>query len=201
MPDKKIGSLEVICGSMFSGKTEELIRLVRRAEYAKQKTLTIKHKLDDLRKESFVAAHSGKSHKAHSIANKIDDFRNILVLADDEVSVVALDEVQFFPRDILAVIQELVMRGKRVIAAGLDLDFRGEPFGIVPTLLALADKITKLTAICVKCGKEGHHTQRIINGEPANYDDPVIMIGSEEYYEARCRQCFVIQGPEKRIWE
>ncbi|MFH0898987.1 MAG: hypothetical protein V1855_05395, partial [bacterium] len=118
--------------------------------------------------------------------------QKILELADESIDVVGLDESHFFPNTLIPIIMTLVDAGKRVIVAGLELDFRGEPFGATPSLMALADKVTKLKAVCVICGNEAHHTQRLIDGKPANYDDPVILVGASEFYEARCRNCFRI---------
>jgi len=186
------GSLEVICGSMFSGKTEELMRRLRRAEYAKQNVLTIKHKIDDRYGHSYIASHDGRERLAFEIENDRTSFARILDLANRNIEVVGIDELHFFPKEIVPIISALVDRGKRVMVAGLDTDFRGEPFGVLPTVLAVADYITKLKAICVKCGKEAYHTQRVVNGRPADYDDPVILVGAQEYYEARCRDCHEI---------
>lgn len=190
--ENRKGSLEVICGSMFSGKTEELLRRLRRAEYAKQNVLTIKHKIDDRKGHSYVASHDGRERLAFEIENAKSSVDMILNLANRNIEVVGIDEVQFFPKDIVPVVHELVERGKRVIIAGLDLDFRGEPFGSMPMLLSMADEVLKLKAICVKCGKDAYHTQRIIGGKPADYDDPIVLIGAQEAYEARCRDCFSI---------
>lgn len=188
------GSLEVICGSMFSGKTEELMRRLRRAEFAKQHVLTIKHHIDNRTSYSCITSHGGQERVAVPLEGTIATLQKILELAHDEVGVVGIDEVQFFPREIIVVIDSLVQRGKRVIAAGLDLDFRGQPFGVVPTLLAVADHVTKLKAICVLCGHDAYHSQRLINGKPARYDDPTIMVGAQECYQARCRNCFSLEG-------
>ncbi len=206
MPKKKIkkGILEVVCGSMFSGKTEELMRRLVRAEYAKQNVLTIKHKIDDRTGHAYIASHNGRERLAFEVSgsgNYSDcGVKKILDLANKNIDVVGIDEVQFFPEEIVPIICELVENGKRVIAAGLDLDFKGEPFGVVPTLLAIADKILKLKAICVVCGKDAHHTQRIIDGKPAKHSDPVILVGAKDFYEARCRDCFSIdKKPEHSI--
>jgi thymidine kinase len=188
----KKGHLEVVCGSMFSGKTEELMRRLRRAEYAKLNVLTIKHKVDSRSGHAYIASHDGRERLAFAFDNAATSVNRILDLANKNIDVVGIDEIQFFPKEMLPVVCQLVERGKRVIVAGLDLDFRGEPFGIIPTLLTIADHILKLKAICVKCGKEAYHTQRILNGKPADYDDPTILVGAQEYYEARCRDCFRI---------
>lgn len=195
--ENKKGRLEIVCGSMFSGKTEELMRLLIRAEYAKQNVLTIKHQIDKRRSQTKISSHSGTEKHAFSIDNNIDSLSRILELANKNIQVVGIDEIQFFPKEIISIIKKLINDGKRVIAAGLDLDFRGEPFGIMPTLMSLADDVTKLKAICVVCGKDAHHTQRIINGNPAKYDDPIIMVGASECYEARCRDCFKIENAPK----
>lgn len=183
------GSLEVVCGPMFSGKSEELIRLLRRAHIAKQKVLVFKHKIDDRYHSTAIASHDGNTVEAFPVAN-ICEIKAIL--DNNPASVVGIDEVQFFSKNIVALICEQVHAGKRVIVAGLDLDFRGVPFGCMPLLLAIADKITKLQAICSICGGDAHFTQRLINGIPANYSDPVIAVGTHESYQARCRACHLI---------
>ena len=189
------GRLEVVCGSMFSGKTEELMRRLRRAEYAKKRVLTAKHHIDKRYNQvpTCIVSHEGKERFAFVINDSAAGIEKILELAQNNIDVVGIDEVQFFSRHIVHVINTLVDQGVRVIAAGLDLDFRGEPFGIMPTLMAYADEVVKLKAICVQCGKEAHHTQRLINGHPAAYDDPIILVGAAELYEARCRECFIIR--------
>lgn len=196
MPKSK-GRLEVVCGSMFSGKTEELMRRLRRAEYAKQRVLTIKHHIDKRYNQvpTCIVSHEGRERFAFVVTDGVSGFEKILELAQSNVDVIGIDEVQFFSTPILDVIVQLVDQGKRVITAGLDLDFRGEPFGIMPTLLAIADDVTKLKAICVVCGNDAHHTQRLINGRPATYDDPIILVGASEFYEARCRNCFSMEKP------
>jgi thymidine kinase len=197
MAKSKKGCLEVICGSMFSGKTEELMRRLRRAEYAKQNVLTIKHKIDDRRGHSYIASHDGRERLAFEIEDAQSSVDMIFNLANSNIDIVGIDEIQFFPVEMVSVICKLVDEGKQVIVAGLDLDFRGEPFGIIPILLSIADHAVKLKAICVQCGKEAYHSQRIVNGKPADYDDPIILIGAEESYEARCRDCFEInKGPK-----
>jgi thymidine kinase len=191
----KKGRLEIICGSMFSGKTEELMRRLKRAEYAKQNVLTIKHKIDVRKSQTCIVSHEGKERLAFSIDNTQESMDKIFDLANRNIHVVGIDELHFFPTKIIGVICRLVDMGKRVICSGLDLDFRGEPFQQVTTLLAFADQVLKLKAICVECGKDAHHTQRIINGKPAKYDDPIILVGAEECYEARCRDCFIMKRP------
>ncbi|MEK6620446.1 MAG: thymidine kinase [Chloroflexota bacterium] len=179
------GALEVIAGSMFSGKSEELIRRVKRAVIAKRAVQVFKPVVDDRYGVEVVRSHDGDSFSAHPVRTSAE----ILTRLSPETSVVAIDEVQFFDHGIVDVCRALVMDGRRVICAGLDLDFRGEPFGPVPALLALAEHVDKLTAICVVCGEAGTRTQRIVNGVPAAFDDPIIVIGAQEAYEARCRSC------------
>ena len=193
MENKNKGRLEIVCGSMFSGKTEELMRRLNRAEYAKQNVLTIKHQIDKRKSQTCITTHSGRERHAFSIDNDKNNLNKILELANKNIQVVGFDEIQFFPKEIIDIVITLVDSGKRVIAAGLDMDFRGEPFGIIPTLMALSDDVTKLKAICVVCGNDAHHTQRVINGKPAKYDDPIILVGASECYEARCRNCFKIE--------
>ena len=188
----KKGRLEVICGSMFSGKSEELMRRLNRSEFAKQNVLTLKPSIDTRKNLACIVSHNGKERRATAVINSQESLNNILHLADDSIDVVGIDEIQFLPQEIVHIIMTLIDEGKRVIVAGLDLNFKNEPFGSIPTLLALADEITKLKAICVICTKEAQHTQRLVNGKPAKYSDPIVLIGAEELYEARCRDCFVI---------
>lgn len=187
----KSGRLEVVVGSMFSGKTEELMSRLKRAEYAKKKVLTIKHQIDNRKSYSCIVSHNGREREAFPLSNCDDGLSVLLELAKD-ADVIGIDEIQFFPEGTIAAIQKLVEHGKRVIVAGLDMDFRGEPFGIVPILMALADEVVKKRAICVSCGEEANFTQRLIDGEPARRGDPIILVGGEECYEARCRSCYKI---------
>ncbi len=179
------GWIEVICGSMFSGKTEELIRRVRRAQIARQQVQVFKHSLDARYAEREVASHNGLQLEASPVENSA----RLQALIAPETTVVAIDEGQFFDEGLVALCDELADRGLRVIVAGLDMDFRGEPFGPMPQLMARAERVDKLQAICVVCGGPASRTQRLINGQPAAYDDPIIMVGAEEVYQARCRGC------------
>jgi len=188
------GWIELICGSMFSGKTEELIRRARRAQIARQKLQVFKPGLDDRYGVEKLASHDGVSWDAVSV----QEARQILDLVNSDTQVVIIDEVQFFDRAIANVCNVLADAGKRVIVAGLDTDFRGEPFGPVPLLLAEAEVVDKLQAICVVCGAPATRTQRLIDGQPASYDDPIIMVGASEVYEARCRRCHEVPGKPKR---
>ncbi len=185
----KGGWVEVICGSMFSGKTEELIRRVRRAQIARQKVQVFKPSLDDRYTLEKVTSHNGMGLDATLIA----EARGILDLVEPDTAVVAIDEVQFFDWTIAEVCNTLAKEGKRVIVTGLDMDFRGEPFGPMPLLMAEAERVDKLSAICVVCGAPASRTQRLIDGQPASYDDPVIMVGASEVYEARCRHCHQVK--------
>jgi thymidine kinase len=178
------GRIELICGSMFSGKTEELIRRLRRAKIAQQKVQVFKPKIDDRYSVSKVASHNGLDFEAVPVENAAD----IPALLQEGVTVVGIDEVQFFDEDIVRWAEELADRGLRVIVAGLDLDFRGEPFGPMPQLICRAEYVDKLHAICMVCGEEACRTQRLVNGHPAYYDDPIILVGASEAYEPRCRE-------------
>ncbi|HET7577914.1 MAG TPA: thymidine kinase [Bacillales bacterium] len=184
------GQLEVVCGSMFSGKSEELIRRVRRARYSKRTVEVFKPVIDNRYSEAEVVSHNGISVLAHPVECADD----ILIQISASTEVAAIDEVQFFDDSIIRVVQALANRGVRVIAAGLDQDFRGEPFGAVPFLMGLAETVTKLQAVCVVCSSSASRTQRLINGKPASYHEPTIMVGAEESYEARCRQCHEVPG-------
>ncbi len=182
------GWIELICGSMFSGKSEELIRRVKRAEIARQKVQVFKPSLDTRYEKDMVSAHSG----AHMAAISVQQAGDIRQLVEPTTDVVAIDEVQFFDWVIADVCNELADDGKRVIVAGLDLDFRGEPFGPMPLLMAQAEEVEKLHAICIVCGAPATRTQRLINGRPAAYEDPVILVGASEAYQARCRKHHVV---------
>ncbi len=186
---KNKGILEVICGPMFSGKSEELIRRLRRATIAKQKIAVFKPHIDERRGIDRVTSHNGAAIEAQPVET-VEDI--LSYVAKNEIQVIGIDEVQFFPQEIINVICKLVDEQKRVIAGGLDLDFRGIPFGPIPTLLAIADDITKLRSICTECCSDAHFTQRLVNNKPANFDDPIIQIGAQEAYQARCRGCYII---------
>jgi thymidine kinase len=183
------GRIEVICGSMFSGKTEELIRRIRRAMIAKQTVQVFKPVLDDRYGIQHVISHNGQKIEAIPV----DSSQNIIDQIKDKTTVVAIDEAQFFDDDLVAVVGKLANRRVRVIIAGLDLDFRGESFGPMPQLLCHAEDVVKLHAICVVCGNPASRTQRLVNGEPARYDDPIILVGAKEAYEARCREHHIVE--------
>ena len=183
----KNGWIEVICGPMFAGKSEELIRRVKRLEYAKKNTLVFKPKIDNRYSEDEIVSHSKHHTKSINIESSDDVLK--YVKKNQNVDAVVIDEVQFLDEGIVNVCNDLANQGIRVIVAGLDMDFKGEPFKNVPQLLAKAEFITKLTAICVKCGAPATMTQRIVNGEPAKKDDPIVIVGASECYEPRCRHC------------
>ncbi len=185
------GWIELICGSMFSGKTEELLRRVRRAEIARKKLQMFKPQVDNRYGLERVASHNGVVREDVTV---VVNAREILQKLDDNTDVVAIDEVQFFDWQIADLCSKLADNGKRVIVAGLDTDFRGEPFGPMPLLMSLAEDVTKLHAICVVCSAPASRTQRLIDGQPTRYDDPIIFVGGSESYEARCRQCHQVPG-------
>jgi thymidine kinase len=185
----KSGWIEVICGSMFSGKSEELIRRVKRTQYAKQHVQVYKPAIDNRYSKESVVSHNGTS----VVARPVSFSREILDHVTADVDVIAIDEVQFFDNGIVEIVEMLANRGHRVIVAGLDQDFRGEPFGQVPQLLAIAEHTTKLQAVCSVCASPASRTQRLINDEPASYDDPIILVGASESYEPRCRHCHEVR--------
>jgi thymidine kinase len=178
------GSLEVITGSMFCGKTDELIRRLRRATIARQKVQVFKPTIDNRYANEKVTSHAGSEFDAIPIQTSGE----IPGLLKKGVTVIAIDEAQFFDGEIVPLVQRLADQGMRVIVAGLDTDFRGEPFGPMPELMAKAERVDKLHAICMVCGESASRTQRLVNVQPARYDDPVVIVGAAELYEARCRK-------------
>ncbi len=183
--DNKKGWIEVITGPMFAGKTEELIRRVKRMEYAKKNYMIFKPAIDTRYSKNEVVSHNKKTLNAISISHGSDIKRHL----KDDTQAIVIDEVQFFDESLLKYVMDFADNGYRVICAGLDTDFRGEPFGVVGPLMAVSESVTKLTAICCVCGEEATRTQRIIDGKPAFYDDPIILVGANDSYEARCRCC------------
>lgn len=186
----KDGWIEVISGNMYAGKTEELLRRVRRIEYAKKSVIVFKPTIDNRYSQNEVVSHNNERIKSINIRTPKD----ILNHVDPLPYAVAIDEVQFLSRDVIDVCEYLADKGVRCILAGLDRDFRGEPFGVMPELLSRAEYVTKLQAICQVCGAPATRTQRLINGKPAKYSDPVVLVGAKEQYEARCRHCHVVLG-------
>lgn len=188
------GWIEVICGCMFAGKTEELIRRINVLSYARKNILVFKPKIDDCYSTTEIASHAGS--KVPCIV--ISEAKEILNHVNYDTDVVAIDEVQFFDEDVVDICEYLADSGLRVMVAGLDKDFRGEPFGVLPDLLTRAEFVTKLTAVCAKCGAPATRTQRIINGKPASFNDPIVLVGAKEAYEPRCRHCHeIVEKPIK----
>lgn len=186
------GWIECITGSMFSGKSEELIRRLKRGIFAKQKVVVFKPTIDDRYHKEKVVSHNGNAIEAINIQRAEEILEHDL----SEVDVIGIDEVQFFENQIVAIAQDLAEQGHRVIVAGLDMDFRGRPFEPMPQLLAVSELVTKLQAVCAVCGAPASRTQRLINGRPAKADDPVIMVGADESYEPRCRAHHIVAPSE-----
>ena len=180
------GWIEVIAGVMFSGKSEELMRRVRRSTIARKRVQVFKSHLDD----RYTGLYNVSSHDGRDLeAIPVDSASQIAQKLDPMAQVVAVDEVQFLDAGIIALATALAERGRRVILAGIDTDFRGEPFGAMPQLMAVAEAVTKLHAICVLCGNPASRNQRLIDGKAARWDSPTIMVGAAQSYEARCRAC------------
>lgn len=192
MPQNKTkkGSLEVICGPMFSGKSEELIRRLRRAEIAQQNVAVFKHAIDDRYNIENVTSHNGTKLPAHAT----DNGSHLLAKVQNEnYTVVGIDEVQFYTHDIISTICALVEKGARVIVAGLDMDYRGIPFGPMPTLLAIADSVAKLKAICTECGDDAHFSQLLAgNDSVIEKNERPILVAASDKFTARCRECHKI---------
>ena len=187
------GWIETISGCMFAGKTEELIRRIKVLEFAKKEIMVFKPKIDNRYSDTKVVSHAGSSVESYVIS----DAAEILKIIKPTTQVVAIDEAQFFEDNICDVANELADRGIRVMCAGLDTNFKGEPFGPMPLLITEAEFVTKLAAVCNKCGAPATRTQRIIDGHPASYNDPIILVGASESYEARCRHCHEVPDKPK----
>lgn len=192
---KPLGQLTIVCGSMYAGKSEELIRLARRSLYAKKRVQVFKPSIDDRYHQTMVVSHMGVQHEAETAKNTAE-LRDKL---RKDTQVLLIEEVQFFDMKIVDFCVEAADRGVDVICAGLDQDFRRQPFGPMPNLLAAADQVIKLRAICMKCGALASHTYRMVDGKPAHWDDPIVLIGATESYEARCRNCFKIRKGKKNV--
>lgn len=188
--NRKTGWIECICGSMFSGKSEELLRRIKRGIIAKQKVLLFKPSIDNRYFIDKVSTHNGNSYNSISIEKSSDIYK---YLNNEKYDIIGIDEIQFFDDDIIKVITDLADSGVRVIVAGLDMDFKGEPFYPVPNIMAISEIVTKLHAVCSVCGCEASKSQRLINKEPAKYNDSVIAVGASESYEARCRHCHIVK--------
>lgn len=185
LENRRPGWIEVICGPMFAGKSEELIRRVKRMEYAHQKYICFKPSIDNRYSNDEIVSHSNRKTKSINIQYAKEIYKYL----DNTYTAVVVDEIQFLDEDIIEVCSDLADKGYRVIVGGLDSDFKGEPFEITAKLMAKAEFVSKLTAICVKCGAPGTRTQRIVNGKPASYYDPIIIVGASQLYEPRCRHC------------
>ncbi len=191
MSPQQGGWLEVVCGPMFSGKSEELIRRLRRAEIAGLRALVVKPRIDDRYDVAHVVSHAGAKMRAVCVDSSADVMR----LADG-YDAVGIDEAQFFDAGIVDVVRELVDGGIRVVCAGLDLDALGRPFGPMPALVCEAERVTKLHAVCVVCGEDASRSQLLVDGEPVPWQEgPLIEVGGAEAYEARCRACFEVPRP------
>ncbi len=188
------GWVEAIVGPMFAGKTEELIRRVKRMDYAHKNYLIFKPSIDDRYSIGEIVSHNKKALQAINIEHGSEIKRHL----KKNTQAIVIDEVQFFDSSLVGYLKDLADQGYRVICAGLDTDFRGEPFGVIGPILAISEDVTKLTAICSCCGALATKTQRIIDGEPACYDDPIILVGEKESYEARCRNCHTVLKNEKK---
>jgi len=186
------GWIEVVTGCMFSGKTEELLRRLRRAEIAGQEVAAFKPSVDDRYGEETLGSHDGRQWDA----TVVDPGEGVWEIADelDDEDVVAIDEANFFSDELVAVCEHLADRDRRVVVSGLDQTFRGEPFEPVPELISLAEYVDKYRAICAVCGEPATRTQRLIDGDPAHVDDPTVLVGAEESYEARCRNCHTLRA-------
>lgn len=186
------GWIEVICGPMFAGKSDELIRTLHKMQYADIEYVVFKPTTDK-RSNKAIKSRNGLINDAHEI-NEPYEILEFIMNQNKIFNVIAIDEAQFFSNDLVDVADILADNGYVVIVAGLDRDFRGEPFGPIPKLLTKADIVNKLTAICTECGAPATRTQRLINNKPAHYNDPLILVGNTESYAARCRHCHKVPG-------
>ncbi|MBS1707426.1 MAG: thymidine kinase [Armatimonadetes bacterium] len=191
---KQPGQITVVCGSMFAGKTEELIRRARRALYARKKVQVFKPAIDSRFDAARVVSHMGVALESTPVNGVAELVSHVL----PETEVILVEECQFFDDRIIEVVLGWADSGKEVVVAGLDQDFRRMPFGPMPQLLAMADEVVKLRAICIRCGGLASHTQRLVDGKPAKWDDPIVLVGATESYEARCRRCHQISRPRRQ---
>lgn len=182
---KDHGWIEVVAGPMYSGKTEELIRRIRRAEIAKQKVQVFKPEIDNRYSKQDVVSHAGDKIQSVPVKSSKEILEKLL----DDTDVIGIDEAQFFDDFLVEIVSKIANNNRRVICAGLDMDFKGEPFGPMPKLMAIAEFVDKIQAVCMVCNNPATRTQRLINGKPAKKSDPVVLIGAQESYEARCRKC------------
>lgn len=189
----KPGWIEVVTGPMFAGKSEELIRRIKRLEYAKKEVLVFRPRIDNRYSLDEVVSHSNSRRKSIII----DSSNDILSYLKESTFAVVIDEIQFLDQGLVPLCEHLANIGIRVILGGLDSDFRGEPFSVTAEMMARAEYVTKLTAICVRCGSPATKTQRIVNGRPAHFLDPIVVVGASEAYEPRCRHCHEVLGKAK----
>ncbi|EKN41119.1 thymidine kinase [Clostridium sporogenes] len=185
---KDHGWIEVVAGPMYSGKTEELIRRIRRAEIAKQKVQVFKPEIDNRYSKQDVVSHAGDKIQSVPVKSSKEILEKLL----DDTDVIGIDEAQFFDDFLVEIVSKIANNNRRVICAGLDMDFKGEPFGPMPKLMAIAEFVDKIQAVCMVCNNPATRTQRLINGKPAKKSDPVVLIGAQESYEARCRKCHCV---------
>lgn len=185
---KDHGWIEVVAGPMYSGKTEELIRRIRRAEIAKQKVQVFKPEIDNRYSKQDVVSHAGDKIQSVPVKSSKEILEKLL----DDTDVIGIDEAQFFDDSLVEIVSKIANNNRRVICAGLDIDFKGEPFGPMPKLMAIAEFVDKIQAVCMVCNNPATRTQRLINGKPAKKSDPVVLIGAQESYEARCRKCHCV---------
>ena len=197
MLKQKDGWIEVITGPMFAGKTEELLRRIKRLEYAKKNIIVFKPLIDARYADDEVVSHNKNRTKSINISKA----REILSYVTIDTDVVAVDEVQFLDDEVIDILDYLADQGKRIIVSGLDTDFRAEVFGFMGRLIAISESVTKLSAVCVKCSAPATRTQRIVDGKPARYLDPIVLIGASESYEARCRDCHRVYRKPKKFKE
>lgn len=194
--NEHMGWIEVIAGSMFSGKSEELIKRLRRVQYGRQSLVVFKHSSDCRYDDTKVASHSLNFIKAIPVET-VQEMFTVIKESYSDVEVIGIDEVQFFGNEIVEFCEMMANQGKRVIVAGLDQDFRGEPFKPMDELLSRAEFVDKFNAICMICGSPASRTQRLVNGEPAFYDDPIVLVGASDSYEARCRKHHIVRHRNK----
>ncbi|MGJ0906867.1 thymidine kinase [Clostridium botulinum] len=185
---KDHGWIEVVAGPMYSGKTEELIRRIRRAEIAKQKVQVFKPEIDNRYSKQDVVSHAGDKIQSVPVKSSKEILKKLL----DDTDVIGIDEAQFFDDSLVEIVSKIANNNRRVICAGLDMDFKGEPFGPMPKLMAIAEFVDKIQAVCMVCNNPATRTQRLIDGKPAKKSDPVVLIGAQESYEARCRKCHCV---------
>ncbi len=188
--EKNSGKLEVITGCMFAGKTEELLKRLRRAEISGQEVEIFTPEIDDRYEREKIQSHNGNGWEAQVVTT---DEEGIETISKSEADVLAIDEFNFFNKSFIETVQQKADEGKKVILSGLDQDFKAEAFSPMDTALAVADDVVKLSAVCEGCGADATRTQRIIDGEPAHEDDPQVVVGSDEKYEARCRNCHTVR--------